>query len=138
MTARHGQTVLVLQGGGALGAYHGGVYEALNEAGLEPDWVIGPSIGAINGGSIGGNPLETRLERLHEFWHGIEQGAPPLGSPLWQPLNGALAHWATIVGGVAGFFRPRLPFGINAPVGVERASYYDDAPLRETLGALVH
>src|ERR1041385_2229896 len=98
MAPRHGQTVLVLQGGGALGAYHGGVYEAMHEAGLEPDWVIGTSIGAINGAIIAGNTVETRLERLHEFWRGIEQALPP----VWQPLNGAVAHWATIVGGVNG------------------------------------
>ena len=67
----HGQTVLVLQGGGALGAYHGGVYEAMHEAGLEPDWVIGTSIGAINGALIAGNRLEQRLERVHEFWRRV-------------------------------------------------------------------
>jgi len=127
------QIVLVLQGGGALGAYHGGVYEAMHETGLEPDWVIGTSIGAINGALIAGNRVETRLERLHEFWHRIEQGSPL----MFQQMNGAFAHWQTIVAGVGGFFRPRLPFGINAPVGVERASYYDDAPLRETLAGLV-
>jgi len=134
MAPRHGQTVLVLQGGGALGAYHGGVYEAMHEAGLEPDWVIGTSIGAINGAIIAGNTVETRLERLHEFWRGIEQALPP----VWQPLNGAVAHWATIVGGVNGLFRPRAPFLMNTAVGIERASYYDNSPLRETLGALVH
>jgi NTE family protein len=132
------QIVLVLQGGGALGAYHGGVYEAMHEAGLEPEWVIGTSIGAINGAIIAGNPVETRLERLHDFWRGVEQALPPLASPLWQPLNGAVAHWATIMGGVNGLFRPRAPFLMNAPVGIERASYYDNAPLRETLAKLVH
>ena len=66
--ARHGQVVLVLQGGGALGAYHGGVYEAMHEAGLEPDWVIGTSIGAINGAIIAGNRHAERLAKLDEFW----------------------------------------------------------------------
>ena len=63
-----GQIVLVLQGGGALGAYQVGVYQALHEAGIEPDWVIGTSIGAINGAIIAGNPPEQRMERLEQFW----------------------------------------------------------------------
>ena len=62
--AQHGQVVLVLQGGGALGAYHGGVYEAMHEAGLEADWIVGTSIGAINGAIIAGNEGDKRLERL--------------------------------------------------------------------------
>src|ERR1700746_2560999 len=70
-----GQVVLVLQGGGALGAYQVGVYEALHEAGIEPDWVIGTSIGAINGAIIAGNPPKRRLERLHTFWSSVEQRA---------------------------------------------------------------
>src|SRR5438046_5688110 len=70
-----GQVVLVLQGGGALGAYQGGVYEAMHEAGVEPDWVIGTSIGAINAALIAGNAAENRMERLCEFWSRVEQGA---------------------------------------------------------------
>lgn len=62
------QTVLVLQGGGALGAYQGGVFQALHEHGFEPDWVIGTSIGAINGALIAGNPVQTRLDRVQAFW----------------------------------------------------------------------
>ena len=63
-----GQVVLVLQGGGALGAYQVGVYQALHEAGVEPDWVIGTSIGAINSSLIAGNPPARRLPALREFW----------------------------------------------------------------------
>src|SRR5260370_40448940 len=70
-----GKVVLVLQGGGALGAYQVGVYTALHEAGIEPDWVIGTSIGAINAALIAGNPPERRLERLHAFWDSVEQRA---------------------------------------------------------------
>src|SRR5450631_1508278 len=70
-----GQVVLVLQGGGALGAYQVGVYEAMHEAGIEPDWVIGTSIGAINAGLIAGNKPENRLERLREFWKRVEQAS---------------------------------------------------------------
>src|SRR5258705_11593882 len=69
-----GQVVLVLQGGGALGAYQVGVYEAMQEAGVEPDWVIGTSIGAINAALIAGNPPEQRFERLAEFWQRLEVG----------------------------------------------------------------
>src|SRR5204862_255014 len=69
-----GQVVLVLQGGGALGAYQVGVYQALHEAGVEPDWVIGTSIGAINAGIIAGSKPGERLDRLTEFWRRMEHG----------------------------------------------------------------
>src|SRR3954447_12531003 len=77
-----GQIVLVLQGGGALGAYQIGVYQALHEAGIEPDWVIGTSIGAINASLIAGNRPEDRMDRLREFWARVEHGpvARTLGS----------------------------------------------------------
>src|SRR5215469_15463049 len=71
-----GQIVLVFQGGGALGAYQGGVYQALHEAGIEPDWVIGTSIGAINGAIIAGNAPGQRLEGLREFWNRLERSVP--------------------------------------------------------------
>src|SRR5260221_1072074 len=90
--AQHGQVVLVLQGGGALGAYHGGVYQAMHEAGLEPGWVIGTSIGAINGAIIAGNRIGRRLERLREFWSRVQQSTPPGLSPL----KGAFSHLATL------------------------------------------
>lgn len=70
-----GQVVLVLQGGGALGAYQVGVFQALHEAGIEPDWVIGTSIGAINGAIIAGNPPPQRMARLEAFWDRVRQGA---------------------------------------------------------------
>ena len=68
-----GQIVLVLQGGGALGSYQAGVYQALHEAGIEPDWIIGTSIGAINASLIAGNSPQNRLSRLREFWKKMEQ-----------------------------------------------------------------
>jgi NTE family protein len=73
------QTVLLLQGGGALGSYQAGVYQALAEADLHPDWVAGISIGAINAALIAGNPPERRIERLREFWEAVS--TPPLGVP---------------------------------------------------------
>jgi NTE family protein len=84
-TTLPGQVVLVFQGGGALGAYQGGVYQALHEARIEPDWVIGTSIGAINGAIIAGNAFETRLDRLREFWDRIEH------KPTWG-LHAVRAH----------------------------------------------
>src|ERR1700682_5390875 len=74
----HDQTVLVLQGGGALGAYQAGVYEGMAEQGIAPDWVAGVSIGAINGALIAGNPVELRLQRLREFWDRVSSGIPPI------------------------------------------------------------
>ena len=137
--AAHGQVVLVLQGGGALGAYHGGVYEAMHEAGLEPDWIIGTSIGAINGALIAANAPAARLARLREFWQRAEQNAPLDAQPLWPRLGDAFGHLFTLARGVRGFFVPRLPNlgGLAAPVGVDFASYYSTAPLRETLGELL-
>src|SRR4051812_30796910 len=73
-----GQVVLVLQGGGALGSYQAGVYQALHEAGIEPDWIIGTSIGAINASLIAGNAPQNRLPRLREFWKKMEQ------NPVWN------------------------------------------------------
>jgi NTE family protein len=133
------QVVLVLQGGGALGAYHGGVYEAMHEAGLEPDWVIGTSIGAINGALIAANAPEARLARLREFWKRAELDAPLDGATPWPQLGNAFGHLFTLARGVPGFFVPRLPNpgGLTAPVGVDFASYYSTAPLRETLAELV-
>ena len=124
--AAKGQVVLVLQGGGALGAYQAGVYQALHEAGIEPDWVIGTSIGAINGALIAGNTAEQRLDRLREFWKRVEHDSP-------------YATAAILAYGIRPFFVPRLPaFGVvHAPVGLDRASYYSTAPLRETLAELV-
>src|SRR5579862_5646049 len=88
-----GQVVLVFQGGGALGAYQGGVYQALHEAGIEPDWVVGTSIGALNAAIIAGNEPAVRLERLREFWELIER-KPLFGGTPFESLAGhAAAYW---------------------------------------------
>lgn len=132
-----GQTVLVLQGGGALGAFQVGAYQALHEAGIEPDWIIGTSIGAINAALIAGNPPAQRMAALNGFWQRITQH----GMGLWTPpgLAGALNDMAIMARGVPGFFRPNSNawLGANASVGIEAASYYDTAPLRETLAGLI-
>ncbi len=130
-----GQIVLVLQGGGALGAFQAGVYQALDEAGLAPDWVIGTSIGAINAGLIAGNRQEDRLSRLREFWARVAIDLPWPATPQSMPLVNA----GTILRGIDGFFTPSTApwWGPYAAVGVERASFYDTAPLRRTLAGLI-
>src|SRR5205823_8847223 len=86
-----GQVVLVLQGGGALGAYQVGVYQALHESGIEPNWVIGTSIGAINGAIIAGNPPAERLPKLSRFWDMMQAPADPDLAMLWPAFAAALA-----------------------------------------------
>jgi NTE family protein len=134
-----GQVVLVLQGGGALGSYQAGVYQALHEAGIDPDWIIGTSIGAINASLIAGNAPEKRLPRLKEFWKRMEQ------NPIWgfrdafPGFNEKLSYWSTVTNGIPGFFRPNplAHAGDFYPLGPEHAGYYSTAPLQQTLGELV-
>src|SRR3954469_16320088 len=134
-----GQVVLVLQGGGALGSYQAGVYQARREASIEPDWIIGTSIGAINAALIAGNAPEHRVSRLREFWQRMEQ------SPAWSfrdffpEFNEKLAYWSTITNGVTGFFRPNpwAHAGDSYPLGADQAGYYSTAPLEQTLTGLV-
>ena len=133
------QVVLVLQGGGALGAYQVGVYQALHEAGVEPDWVIGTSIGAINGALIAGNPPEKRMERLNQFWQQVQRN--PLGPiiGLWPTWGNAASNMATITMGIPSFFKPNPLAWVNSKMtlGIERAGYYSTEQLRETLEELV-
>jgi NTE family protein len=133
------QVVLVLQGGGALGAYQAGVYQALMEGGIEPDWVIGTSIGAINGALIAGNEPKNRIARLREFWDGVARGHP-LGN-LWSSsiFGSGLANLTTFTCGIPGFFQlnPHALWGMQFPVGIERASYYSTDLLKATLSRLV-
>ncbi|MGX4773113.1 patatin-like phospholipase family protein [Bradyrhizobium guangdongense] len=134
-----GQVVLVLQGGGALGSYQAGVYQALHEAGIEPDWIIGTSIGAINASLIAGNEPGQRLARLKEFWKRMEQ------NPVWNlrsafpGFNDKLAYWSTVTNGLPGFFRPNplAHAGDSYPLGAEHAGFYSTAPLEKTLCELV-
>jgi NTE family protein len=135
-----GQTVLVLQGGGALGAYQVGVYQALHEAGIEPAWVIGTSIGAINGAIIAGNPPATRLEKLTRFWD-LMQAQPQNGIGSWWPaMAHVFANAGTYSKGIDGFFtpNPQAAMGMNTPLGAEQAAFYSTAPLHDTLLELVN
>lgn len=137
--AAFGQVVLVFQGGGALGAYQAGVYQGLHEAGIEPDWVIGTSIGAINAGIIAGNAPEDRLDRLRRFWSQVTH------SPLTQ-MAGALpgvgmmaANSMTVAAGIGAFFAPNpwAFLGAQVPLGAESAAYYTTKPLEKTLRDLI-
>jgi NTE family protein len=139
------QTVLLLQGGGALGSYQAGVYQALAEADLHPNWVAGISIGAVNAALIAGNPSERRIERLREFWEAVSTS--PLGIPYFPSLefddsSHRLLNETRALGilffGAPNFFSPRIPTPM--PWSASRAdklSFYDVAPLGKTLEHLV-
>ncbi len=140
------QIVLLMQGGGALGAYQAGVYQALAEADLHPDWVAGISIGAINSAIIAGNPPEQRVARLREFWEKVSTS--PLGIPNFTALElrGELNHQLinqaqamnVLMFGANDFFVPRMPPPLVwRPGSPDKASYYDNSPLSGTLGRLV-
>jgi predicted acylesterase/phospholipase RssA len=108
--AQRFQIVLVFQGGGALGAYQAGVYQALHEGGIEPDWIIGTSIGAINASLIAGNEPEHRLDRLEEFWRRMKR-KEFWGLVNWPGLADTASYWSTLLAGIPGFFKPtRWPF----------------------------
>lgn len=138
---RSEKSVIVLQGGGALGAYQGGAFEGLCNAGHPIDWVAGISIGAINSALIAGNAPERRVPALREFWEMVSSSSVPIGlldgvfSRGW--LNDLSAAGTTVTG-VPGFFRLRVPPAGVMPPGTEGArSFYDTAPLRDTLLELV-
>ena len=135
------QRVLVLQGGGALGSYQAGAFQALCHCGFEPDWIAGISIGAVNAAIIAGNDAEKRVDRLKEFWQMVSAPVP------WNPVlksdrsrtvfnETSAAIIATF--GVPGFFTPRLPPAPLWPQGSPQSqSYYDTSPLKKTLERLV-
>lgn len=140
-TPAQAQRVLVLQGGGALGSYQAGAFQALCRAGFEPEWVAGISIGAINSAIIAGNAADKRVDRLKEFWEMVSAPVP------WNPVTAgdrarslfnetSAALIATF--GVPGFFTPRLPPAPLWPPGTPQSqSYYDTSPLKKTLERLV-
>jgi len=139
---------LVLQGGGALGAYQGGVYQGLAEAGIHPDWVAGISIGAINAAIIAGNPAEFRVARLREFWEFVTANpargwldafsSTLLRGDLARGVFGQIAAADALVNGAPGFFRLRqLNPWLSSAGSLEATSYYDTTPLRATLERLI-
>jgi NTE family protein len=134
-----GQVVLVLQGGGALGSYQAGVYQALQEAGIEPDWIVGTSIGAINASLIAGNAPQNRLARLIEFWSRVQR-VPQLDfRGVLAGFSDKLSYWTTLTRGIPDFFTPNplAHAGDFYPLGTDHAGYYSTAPLEATLAELV-
>ncbi len=129
----NGQVVLVMQGGGALGAYQGGVYEALHENGIEPDWIIGTSIGAINASIVCGNEVGHRLDRLREFWRRVEHSSFWEGIPFWSHVADHITGWRAMLHGIPGFFE----ISNEAFQGGDNAGCYSTLPLRKTLTELV-
>src|SRR3984885_10180366 len=137
---------LLLQGGGALGAYQAGVYEALTEADLHPDLIAGISIGAINGALIAGNAPETRVAKLRAFWQRVtakpygdwsERLLPAKGDAVRQWLK-QMSAYSAVADGAFGFFTPRFPAPWLHPPGTTAAtSFYDTNRLRQTLEDLV-
>jgi NTE family protein len=138
---------LLLQGGGALGAYQAGVYEALAEAGIHPDWVAGISIGAINAAIIAGNPPESRVDRLRDFWTQVTSTAPWdwAGNPFLDARNdnarnmlNQMSAGLAAACGANGFFsaRPLLPW-LHAGGTTEATSFYDTGALKNTLERLI-
>lgn len=132
--------VLVLQGGGALGAYQAGAYEALAESGFEPDWVAGISIGAVNGAIIAGNRPEDRVAKLRQFWDRVSsglQGTLPVFEAALRPFFNETSANLTTAFGVPGFFNPRIPPAYFQPKGsIAAISHYDTSPLAQTLAEL--
>jgi NTE family protein len=141
------RVALLLQGGGALGAYQAGVYEALAEAGLHPDWVVGISIGAINAAIIAGNAPDRRVDRLRAFWEEIT--GPAMGfdanfmglfgqGEAMRAFTNQVSAAMVASAGAPGFFKPRFPNPWFHPPGtVEATSYYDTWPLKPTLERFV-
>src|SRR6476620_4117472 len=137
---------LVLQGGGALGAYQAGVYEALAEAGIYPNWVAGISIGAINCALIAGNPPEARVDKLRAFWEEItsnpwSRGYEWTNAPSGDAARLCLNQWSAglaLIAGSPGFFAPRFPPPWLYPSGAANAtSLYDTSRLKATLERFV-
>jgi NTE family protein len=130
---------LVLQGGGALGAYQAGVYAALSETELQPRWIAGVSIGAINAALIAGNAPEHRVDRLREFWHLVSSG-PSQRLPSWLGDRATQNQWSATMAslvGIPGFFEPRYSPAFLLGGAAPLLSYYDTSPLKATLERLV-
>lgn len=132
---------LVLQGGGALGSYQAGVIEGLAASGIEIDWVAGISIGAINAAIVAGNPPSARVERLGAFWDTLTGQLPSFPILPDDRVREFVHEWAAgfvLAAGVPGFFTPRLvPPTLAVPGTPGALSYYDSAPLKATLDALI-
>jgi len=141
--AEHGKEkiALVLQGGGALGSYQAGAYEALMRLGYDPNWIAGISIGAINAAIICGNPPERRVGRLKTFWESVSGqllAKPVTDEVSFRRIFNEASAVFTAAFGAPGFFRPRLPPpALTWPMAPTEVGFYDTTPLRDTLLSLV-
>lgn len=131
------ETILVLQGGGSLGSYQAGALESLSRAGIEFDWIVGVSIGAINASIIAGNPPGSRVDKLCSFWESVTADYPPaafaFSSSSSQSLYASLSALRCFTFGVPGFFLPRPEFPFDELIGPGDTSFYDTSPLRNLL-----
>jgi NTE family protein len=134
--------VLVLQGGGALGAYQAGAYEALCAGGYVPEWLAGISIGAINAAIIAGNKPENRVPKLHAFWNKLSsglQGVSAIPGNHGRSMFNEVSSWTATMFGIPGFFSPRATAPALSWLNPDSSlSFYDTAPLRQTLEELVN
>jgi NTE family protein len=141
LLAPYKSIALVLQGGGALGSYQAGVFEALSEAGIQPTWVSGVSIGAINAAIISGNKPQNQVARLREFWETVTDhgyAAHLSGAETLRQLHNMTSAWMTMTSGIPGFFTPRTmnPW-LQIPGNSGSTSFYDTQNLRSTLEYLI-
>lgn len=131
------ETILVLQGGGSLGAYQAGAMECFSRAGFDFDWIVGVSIGAINASIIAGNPPDSRVDKLRSFWNSVTADFPPAASAFLgasgQSVYSSLSSWRCFAFGVPGFFLPRAEFAFDELMGPGDTSFYDTSPLRKLL-----
>lgn len=141
--SRNHRVALVLQGGGALGAYQAGIYQGLQEHGMTPDWVVGTSIGAVNAALIAGNRPEDRVAKLEKFWNDVAARTDLFDMRLVSDQARRINTWFStinvVANGIPGFFSPRLfsPFILGLEVEPEQASFYDTSGLLNTMQRLV-
>jgi NTE family protein len=141
ISRQYDRVALVFQGGGALGAYQAGVYEALSDAGCEPTWLSGVSIGAVNASIIAGNEPRHRLARLEQFWNKISGRKVWAYTPegdIYRDFRNHTSSWMTMALGQPGFFKPRFPNPWLEPAGAQGAtSFYDSDDLKHTLEEVI-
>ncbi|NTF44757.1 patatin-like phospholipase family protein [Rhizobium rhizogenes] len=141
IATQYDRVALVFQGGGALGAYQAGVYQALADAGCEPTWLSGVSIGAVNAAIIAGNEQSRRLQRLEQFWQiisGRKIWAYTPEGDVFRDIRNRTSSWMTMTMGQPGFFKPRFPNPWLELAGAEGAtSFYDSAELKKTLEMVI-
>jgi len=141
ISAQYDRIALVFQGGGALGAYQAGVYQALSEAGCEPTWLSGVSIGAVNAAIIAGNEPRYRLQRLEQFWQiisGRKIWAYTPEGDIYRDIRNRTSSWMTMMQGQPGFFKPRFPNPWLQPSGADGAtSFYESDELKQTLESVI-